>query len=372
MRRTRLAVIGLGMASAPHARSLADLADRVEVAAVYSPNAERRNAFAAEHGFPAADSLEAVLGDPAIEAVMVLTPPSSHLELVRRAAAAGKHILLEKPLETSLSRAHALVETAETAAVTLAVVLQHRFRPVGEALVKAVRDGRLGALVGASARLANWRPQSYYDQPGRGTRARDGGGVLLTQAIHTLDLMIAAAGLPAEATGYVATSPVHRMETEDLAFAALRFPGGALGGIAATTAAFPGFDDAVEVIGSAGTARLDGTTLTLHLHDGTEATLTDASPGGERHLGEGVAAEPGDERHLGAQPARGDRLVGALAARPKLEGTAEDGLAEARLAFGPIGGVGDEDTEDDDGPAGGHGGHVASGGTTPLRNAKQP
>jgi UDP-N-acetyl-2-amino-2-deoxyglucuronate dehydrogenase len=280
MRRTRLAVIGLGMASAPHARSLADLADRVEVAAVYSPNAERRNAFAAEHGFPAADSLEAVLGDP----------PSRRCWCSLRPAAIwswfGKHILLEKPLETSLSRAEALVETAETAAVTLAVVLQHRFRPVGEALVKAVRDGRLGALVGASARLANWRPQSYYDQPGRGTRARDGGGVLLTQAIHTLDLMIAAAGLPAEATGYVATSPVHRMETEDLAFAALRFPGGALGGIAATTAAFPGFDDAVEVIGSAGTARLDGTTLTLHLHDGTEETLTDASPGG------GAGADP--------------------------------------------------------------------------------
>ena len=162
MKRTRLSVIGLGMASAPHARSLADLADRVEVAAVYSPSAERRSAFATEHGVPAVDSLEAVLGDPAIDAVMLLTPPNSHLELVRQAAAAGKHILLEKPLETSLSRAAALVETAEAAGVTLAVVLQHRFRPVGEALVEAVRGGRLGTLVAASARGGGRQGQEKF------------------------------------------------------------------------------------------------------------------------------------------------------------------------------------------------------------------
>ena len=148
---------------------------------------------------------------------MILTPPNTHLDLVRQAAAAGKHILLEKPLEISIERAEALVAAAEEAGVTLGVVLQHRFRPASRALGAMLAEGRLGEIVSALGPRPNWRPQSYYDQPGRGTKARDGGGVLLTQAIHTLDLMISLAGLPVEVTAYAATSAVHRMETEDLA-----------------------------------------------------------------------------------------------------------------------------------------------------------
>ena len=150
--------------------------------------------------------LDAILADRSIHAVMMLTPPNTHLDLVRQAASAGKHILLEKPLEISIERAEALVAAAEEAGVTLGVVLQHRFRPASVALGAILAEGRLGEIVSASARVQNWRPQSYYDQPGRGTKARDGGGVLLTQAIHTLDLMISLAGLPVEVTAYAATS----------------------------------------------------------------------------------------------------------------------------------------------------------------------
>lgn len=143
--------------------------------------------------------------------MLLLTPPNTHLDLVRQAAASGKHVLLEKPLEISLERAEELVAVADEAGIKLGVVLQHRFRPVSAALSGLISEGRLGAIVSASARLYNWRPQSYYDQAGRGTKARDGGGVLLTQAIHTLDLMISLAGQPIEVTGYAVTSPVHRM-----------------------------------------------------------------------------------------------------------------------------------------------------------------
>ena len=215
--KTKIGVIGLGMASAPHARSLQDLKERVEVKAAFSPSVERRTAFAKTYGFPVADSSDAIFADPSIGAVLLLTPPNTHLDLVRRASEAGKDVLLEKPLEISLERAEELVAVAEKAGIKLGIVLQHRFRPISVALSGLMREGRLGDIVSASARLYNWRPQSYYDQPGRGTRARDGGGVLLTQAIHTLDLMISVAGLPEEVTGYAVTSPVHRMETEDLA-----------------------------------------------------------------------------------------------------------------------------------------------------------
>lgn len=286
MAKLRIAVIGLGMASAPHAKSLEDLAGRAEVAAVFSPSPARRREFSARWQMPAAESLDAVLAERSIDALMVLTPPSTHLDLVERAAAAGKHVLLEKPLEISTGRALRMVEAAERAGIVLAIVLQHRFRPVSVALREILAQGGLGDLVGASARLANWRPQSYYDQPGRGTRARDGGGVLLTQGIHTLDLLISLAGLPVEAIAYAATSPVHRMETEDLVAGAVRFDSGALGTIAATTAAYPGFPDAIEIVGTRGTARIEGTRLSAQFQDGTERRLDDGALGG------GAGADP--------------------------------------------------------------------------------
>lgn len=268
------------MAVAPHARSLRELAGRLEVAAAFSPTRERREAFERKYGFPVCDDIETIWSDRTVDAVLMLTPPNTHLELVARAASAGKHVLVEKPLEVSLERSRMLVEVAERAGVTLGVVLQHRFRPVGIALREIIREGRLGELVSASAKLSNWRPQSYYDQPGRGTRARDGGGVLLTQGIHTLDLWISLVGLPDEVSAYATTTPVHRMETEDLVFASARFANGALGGLSATTAALPGYPDAIELIGTGGSARIEGGQLTVHFSNGEQASFSDASQGG--------------------------------------------------------------------------------------------
>lgn len=279
MKKIRVGIVGLGMASAPHARSLVELADRVEVAAVFSPSAERRSAFSSAHGFPASESADAIFDDASIDAVLILTPPNTHLDLVLRAASARKHVLLEKPLEITPDRAETLVAGAESAGIKLGVVLQHRFRPISVALDRMVREGRLGEIASASARLNNWRPQGYYDQPGRGTRARDGGGVLLTQAIHTLDLMISLAGFPVEVTGYATTSPVHSMETEDLAMAAIRFGNGGIGTVSATTAAYPGIPDAIDIIGTRGMARIEGTRLIANFHDGTEEVIDDGTHG---------------------------------------------------------------------------------------------
>jgi predicted dehydrogenase len=280
---TRIAIVGLGMAVAPHAKALKDLEGqgRCTVAAAISPSMERRASFAAQFPFPTSNDLDAVLGDPGIAAIGILTPANTHLGLVRRAAAAGKHILLEKPLEIDTTRAEALVQLAESAGVALGVVLQHRFRPAGERLREILADGRLGDIVNCSTSIRLWRPQSYYDEPGRGTHARDGGGVLMTQAIHTLDLMLSLAGPVAEVRGFATTSPVHRMETEDMVAAAVRFAGGAIGVIEATTAAYPGAPERIDIAGTRGTATLAGTSLTVTYMDGTrDEMLPDGSAGG--------------------------------------------------------------------------------------------
>jgi predicted dehydrogenase len=279
--RHRIAIIGLGMAVTPHARSLLDLGDRVEVLYAFSPTEARRRAFAEKFPFPLADDLDAVLSDERVEAVMILTPPNTHLELARRAAEAGKHVLLEKPLEIATERSVELIRACRANGRMLAVMLQHRFRPAGLRLRELIAAGELGRIVGASAGIRLWRPQSYYDQPGRGTKARDGGGVLLTQAIHTLDLLLSLAGPVADVSAYTATTPVHRMETEDFVCAAVRYASGALGTIEATTAAYPGFPERIEIAGEKGSAVVLGTELKVELHDARRISIeSDMSAGG--------------------------------------------------------------------------------------------
>jgi predicted dehydrogenase len=281
MAKLNVALVGLGMAVTPHAKSYVDLADRVTVRYAYSPSKERREAFAAKFPFPLASDLDTILRDKSVDAVAILTPPNTHLELVRRCAEAGKHVLLEKPLEITTERSRALVEACRRAGVKLGVTLQHRFRPAGLKLRERLEAGALGRVVAASTAMRLWRPQSYYDQPGRGVKARDGGGVLLTQGIHTLDLMLSLVGQAEEVVAYATTTAVHRMETEDLVAGAVRFAGDVYGTIDATTAAYPGFPERIELICERGTAVLTGTALDVFYQDGRrEAVAPDASPGG--------------------------------------------------------------------------------------------
>jgi predicted dehydrogenase len=284
-RQHRVGIIGLGMAVTPHAKSLVDLADRVTVAGAFARSQFRRDSFAGRFPFPVVGSIDAILADPTINAVLILTPPDTHLELVRRCAEAGKHVLLEKPLEVTTDRAEQLVAACEQAGVTLGLVLQHRFRPSALRFTAMQREGQIGTLTGASASIRLWRPQSYYDEPGRGTLSRDGGGVLITQGIHTLDLLQSIAGPVAEVAAFATTTTIHRMETEDLACAAVRFCSGAMGTVEATTAAFPGFPERIELIGSAATASLAGVDLLVQHHDGR---ITELRPGG----GGGTGADP--------------------------------------------------------------------------------
>ena len=280
--RLRLAVIGAGLGSAPHFRSLEDLADQADLAWVYARNAERLSAVNVPHGARRTTRLEDVLEDASVKAVLVLTPPNTHLELVRQAALAGKHVLVEKPLEIDLNRAHALVQACETAGVMLAVMLQHRMRDAALGALAVLRDGSMGPLVSAAASVRWWRPQSYYDEPGRGTLARDGGGVLITQAIHTLDLLLSFTGMPERVTGMASTSAVHRMEGEDTAAALLHYGNGAVAVVQATTAAYPGFPERIELNFTKGTVTIEGGEMHAIFYDGKTLTAgaRQASGGG--------------------------------------------------------------------------------------------
>lgn len=269
MSRVRLGVIGAGMAFEPHARSLLDLAQEVEVAAVVAPSAATREKVARSHGFPVAASPDILWRDPDVEAVLILTPPHAHFALAEAAVRAGKHILIEKPLDASTRNAERLVALCEQHRLLLGVVLQHRFRESAIRLREMLDSGALGEIVSISVQVPWWRPQSYYDVPGRGSLARDGGGVLLTQAIHTIDLALSLAGPVRKVFARAVTSTVHRMETEDLVAATFVCEGGAIGSLHATTACYPGHPEQIRIMGTKGSACMEGDSLQARLLDGS-------------------------------------------------------------------------------------------------------
>ncbi|MBN8939687.1 MAG: Gfo/Idh/MocA family oxidoreductase [Rhizobiales bacterium] len=264
-----IAVVGLGMAHKPHIQSLRELAGRARIVACQAPSAERRLAFSQAHpDLPVAADFDAVLADPAVDAVILLTPPMTHLDLTARCAAAGKHVLLEKPLDVTVARAERSVAAMAAADRRFGVVLQHRFRPASLKLAAMVKSGALGALVSGSASIRWWRSPDYFAQAGRGMKARDGGGVLLTQAIHTLDLFQSLTGPIAAVSAMARTSPARAIDTEDIVAAAVRFGNGAIGTIDATTVSFPGFAERIELACEQATAVLEAETLKVHFRDG--------------------------------------------------------------------------------------------------------
>ena len=323
MQRIRISVIGLGLAVAPHARSLLDLGDRVEVVRAASRSPDRADRFVQAYGFPVTTDVHGAISDPSVDAVFVLTPPNTHADIALAALAHGKHVLLEKPLDASLERARKIVETARASKLTLGVVLQHRFRDAAMRLAEIVAGGGLGTIEMASMTLPWWRPQSYYDEPGRGTRARDGGGVLITQAIHTLDLFRSLVDPVEVLAARTASTGLHHMETEDYAAALVRVAGGAPGMIVATTAFYPGDPERIEIAGTLGSARLAGNRLVVRYLSGeSEEAGSEAGSGG--------GADPMD---FSPEPHR--RLIvdflDAIAARRRPKASGEEALRSQTL-----------------------------------------
>ncbi|MEO1103331.1 MAG: Gfo/Idh/MocA family oxidoreductase, partial [Pseudomonadota bacterium] len=192
----------------------------------------------------------------------------------------GKPILMEKPIERTLDAAQAIVGTCAQAGVPLGIVLQHRMRPSALELKRVLEADELGEIASVEITVPWWRPQSYYDEPGRGTFARDGGGVLISQAIHTIDLALYLTGPVRRVQAMLRTSALHQMETEDFAVIGLDFASRAVGSIVATTAAYPGGPESIALHGTKGSARLAANELVICLRNGDERTFGEAGGSG--------------------------------------------------------------------------------------------
>ena len=280
MKKIGVGLVGLGLAVKPHALALRDLSGKVEVMGGFSPSLARRADFAATWRWPVVDSFQALCDDPRIDALLILTPPRTHTELAVAAARAGKHVLLEKPVGVDLAEATALVDAVERCDRTLAIVFQHRFRPGARALRELLRSHALGDLFSISTSIRWWRSPEYFAQPGRGMKARDGGGVLLTQAIHTLDLLLDLVGPARQVMAACRTSSLRGIDTEDIACATVAYDNGAVGVIDATTTAYPGYPERIEIAGARGSAVLEGERLVAQVTGEPALVVEGSSAGG--------------------------------------------------------------------------------------------
>lgn len=255
----KAALIGLGMVADTYGDAFAN--SDIDLTHIWSPTPDRRDGFLTKWPGPQVADVAAIAASD-VDFVILATPPNARAQILRTLADAGKPILMEKPVERSLAQATALVDYCD-GKVPLGIMLQHRARPI---LRDMPRD--LGPLIMVEANVPWWRPQSYYDAPGRGTYARDGGGVLISQAIHTLDLMLTLTGPVAEVTAMCATTQAHQMEAEDFVTAGLRFENGAVGQMFATTASFPGTGETITLHHRDGSVQLRAGTLTVTTRDG--------------------------------------------------------------------------------------------------------
>ncbi|MBU2957985.1 Gfo/Idh/MocA family oxidoreductase [Paracoccus sp. 1_MG-2023] len=277
-----VALIGAGMIAPTHVAALSDARDKVRLRTVISRRPERAQHLAELYAGETPEfssDLAAVAADPSIQVAIVATPPSVRRDVIAELARSGTHILLEKPVGRNPHEAREVVEICEKAGVTLGVLFQHRMRAPSQAAARLVADGGLGRLGLVEIAVPLWRAQSYYDELDRGTYERDGGGVLITNAIHSIDLALSLTGPVASVQAMTATTSLHRMEAEDFAVAGLRFRNGAAGSLIAGTAMYPHRTEVIRLHFDNASLRLDKDALQIDWRDGRhEVEAQDDAP----------------------------------------------------------------------------------------------
>ncbi len=254
------AIVGCGMIARFHARALQEVPN-TRLAALVSRNPANAEQVLSTTNTPACPiytELAPVLDRDDVQVVIVTTPSGAHLESAVAAAQAGKHVVVEKPLEITTQRCDQILDACTQAGVKLCTIFPSRFSDANQVLKAAVTAGRFGRLTLGETTCKWWRSQEYYDKGGwKGTKALDGGGALMNQAIHNVDLLQWLMGPVTHITGFTATLAHERIEVEDTAVACLRFANGALGVIQATTSIHPGLPKTIAIHGDHGTAVIE-------------------------------------------------------------------------------------------------------------------
>lgn len=250
-------IIGTGAIAAHHAAAIKELPN-CTLKAVCSSSEERAQEASAAFGVTAYSSVAALVGREDIDVVAVCTESGNHLEPALAAARAGKHVLIEKPLEINLQRADELIAGCRSAGVKLGVIYQNRYKPGYIRLKEAVLQGRLGKLLLGNAYIKWYRDEAYYSSSKwKGTLEGDGGAALINQGIHTIDLLLDIMQEVESVYGKVKTA-VHAIEGEDLGIALLNFKSGAMGTIEGGTSLYPGYPERLEIFGKKGSVILEG------------------------------------------------------------------------------------------------------------------
>ena len=332
----QFAVIGAGVIGAIHAGSISALGPPARLALVTDEIPERAAKLAQAHGAEHTTSVADTLARADIGAVAICTPSGTHAELAVAALKAGKHVIVEKPIDVTPAAAAAIMQ-AEAAAQgpgVVTVISQHRFDPASQVVHRAVREGRFGRITSGLASVAWWRSQDYYDSgTWRGTWALDGGGALMNQGVHTIDLLVWLLGDPLEVYAHTARLAHERIEVEDTAVATITFAGGALGIVHATTAAYPGLTARLQIHGDRGSAIIDGDRLAYFHTAAGEGAAADYGADAGANQAAAVLPEPSAPNpSAGSDPAAlsdahaaqyRDFLDAIEAGRPPLVTTAE-------------------------------------------------
>ncbi|MDZ7377271.1 MAG: Gfo/Idh/MocA family oxidoreductase, partial [candidate division KSB1 bacterium] len=250
-------IIGAGNVSAIHARCIQQL-ENCQLVAVCSRSEQKAKRAGQKYGVPYYTDFHHLIEREDIHVVSICTPSGMHLEPAVAAALAGKHVLVEKPIEINLERADQIIQACQKAQVKLTVIFQHRFGEAVQRLRGTIQQGKLGKLILGNASIKWFRTQEYYNAGGwRGTWQWDGGGALINQSIHTIDLLQWMMGPVDSVYGKIGTF-THQIETEDLGVALLTFKTGALGVIEGSTSIFPGFPERLDIHGEKGSVVLEG------------------------------------------------------------------------------------------------------------------
>ena len=319
----RIAIVGCGTIAPTHADAIAsapEIGARVTACSDIEP--EKSKAFAAKYGLRAM-SWQEILADPDIDALSICTPSGLHAELGVPALKAGKHVIIEKPLDITPAACDRLIAAQASTGKVLACVSQHRFDPATVFVRDAIDRGDLGAIALAEARVTWYRTQEYYDSGDwRGTWALDGGGCLMNQGVHTVDLLIWLCGKPTSVYAQVRTLAHERIEVEDCVAATVTFESGAIATITASTAAYPGFPVRLAIHGSNGSAIMEGDALQTYAIMGEKAIhghpaalhAVGIATGGTRSMGTASTAIPeATEPASGIDEATDDEFPGAPA-----------------------------------------------------------